>query len=173
MIIAFDFDNTITSMDISDIIYNYLQCDFTLNQSIDKLFDICQLKNISSELFNDQGFLAALKTTKTRIAVTSFGYKQVIKAVLNKLNIKVDNIITPLNLNLSEGLDDKIYKNKNSMLQLLQTIYNVHPNGICLIDDLTQNIDAAKEAGYRTYHVTSETGLSLKDYNELISLLKN
>lgn len=162
-ILIFDFDNTITKIHTIGLVGP--------NKDLTKI-DTMQKSDLLSDLFNDSNFINKLinfKNDGNNIGIASYGYKNVIKYILNKFNLTElfdDAILTPADFNLNEGYNvTKLLNGKNSIIEKFSQDWNQpDKHKIMLIDDDETNIFRAMNAGY--YAIKSST-LGLKHINEI------
>jgi hypothetical protein len=159
-ILAFDFDNTIAKIMLSDI------------KSVNK--------NVISKPFLSNDFINYLKRLKqkynAKFVIISFGYNDVIKHTLNMLDLLdlFDFIITPSYFNLSEGHDYyKELNGKNKMLKIISTKFKVSNHQILLLDDNKKNIDIAITKHYKVSHVIDRNGLIDKNIKDIQTFVEN
>lgn len=188
LIIAFDFDNTITKISMSQEYeiykkkwankqfkgsYWYSKNDHLINDMIDDI----GIKNIMSKLFDDQ-FVEYLRMLKLKypidFIITSFGYKKVIENVLRRANSDlmlyvISEVITPEDYNLKEGYDNfQQLDGKNKMLYDAMETYGVSdPKNVLLIDDNLPIIENANPI-FCTIYVSTNKGMT-KYYKERIN----
>lgn len=120
-----------------------------------------------------------------RVAIASYGRKNVILALMNQIfgivdnPFSVENIITPADIAEKFGIKwDECRKNppmynKNSMLDILSERYNIPKEEILLVDDTEGNVETALESDYGGIAVSKCKGFDavLSDLNKVIKSL--
>jgi hypothetical protein len=108
------------------------------------------------------------------MCLVSFGYNQIIKKILEYYNILeyFISIETPSNYKNKYGdtyFDGYSMNDKNQMIEKIMTI-NKFKNCL-LVDDSLFNVISAEKVGYYTYHVKSDSGITVEDANEIIKII--
>ena len=170
IIIAFDFDQTISKISVpSELFMFYGIIHFTeiTDDTIDKFIDKVGLTNIISEPFFDKTFINYLRMIKqqhnVKIVVTSFGINSAIKRILDRINVLdiFDSILTPSSFGLVDAVEYfDMLDGKNQMIEPIQKEYNVNNSNVLLIDDHKENIRRAIKKGYVTSFVPKRVGVT-------------
>ena len=180
-IVAFDFDNTLTKFNVSS---NVMVLQNSGVNDVNMIISILEMKyglnNIFSDLMNNMYFANYLRLEKkigTIFVIVTYGYKEVIKALLKRRGIYdiFSAIYTPIDFGLSEGYDHfKSLNGKNRMLEKAKHDFNntVKNDKILLIDDNKKNVDSANYCGYKTIYVISNDGINFDNIDSIEEFIK-
>lgn len=167
LIIAFDFDQTILKT-------HSISQNWTPDQVAN--FTIHQIYRATSELFNNEVFIADLKKWKqnnqVRYVITSYGYREVIDIYLKRIGLHhlFDLILTPQAFDLLDGFNVvQELDGKNAMLKEVQQLLST--NRVILVDDSFENIQRAKREKFLTHQVEAQIGLTIKDGDKIRTLI--
>ena len=104
-----------------------------------------------------------------KLFVVSFGYKQVVKHMLESCGVQplITEIITPAAIGQHEGV---ALSNKNKLIQYGLDRHNL-TRGM-LLDHWKPHVDAVAAAGHWGYYVNFHRGLTVKDTNRIFHIVK-
>lgn len=181
ILLAFDFDQTISKLSLPGEIIE-IQHDLNhdkFESSINTMIAKKDINNIMSDPFLDKNFIEYLRNNKNKnnvkIAIISYGVNSGIKILVNKLKLNdiFDEIITPINFNLIDGIEyfDK-FDGKNKIIELLQDKYGIPDSNVMLVDDHITNIKYAQRK-YKTSYIPNNYGITEKNVNDIKQFIDN
>jgi HAD superfamily phosphatase (TIGR01681 family) len=156
MLIVWDFDRTITLLHTCQPI--------AIKKDQIQTMELRHLVADSNLLIATWTYLRAMGHT---LAIASYGRREIIAALFERLTLKVDHIVTPNMMKEVYGVDwydgyapptgvDKVI-----MLNHLAKITGYKRNDIVLLDDTKINIDNALKAGYLGLHMIEPYSINL------------
>ena len=170
--LVFDFDNTITKFQL--IINIPFESISNYKSYVDQ-----RTEDILSDLFKYSKFINNLRKFKNKgnyIGIASYGYKDVIKYVLDKFNLRDifnDYILTPADFGLKEAVSATIQLDgKNKMIKTFQQQWNImDKHKIMLVDDSEPNILRALKEGF--YAIKSNEYGLIKENQDVLNKFMN
>jgi FMN phosphatase YigB (HAD superfamily) len=177
-IVAFDFDNTLTKLNVSTEVYKLMNLQGLPSPNmvvaiLEEKYGIC---GMFSNLMNNIYFTNYLRDKKKNkhiiFVIVTYGYKSIIDILLKKCGIRdlFSAIYTPKDFGLIECYDYCLKLNgKNKMLEKARKDFNFKfPNEkIMLVDDNSKNIEWAQRNKYSTIHVISYDGINMEYVDKL------
>lgn len=104
------------------------------------------------------------------IFIASFGYKDIIKKIIEEKNIDhhFKDVLTP---GIFDDYEDGIGMiDKNRMIEFILKKYGF--NKPFLVDDSGTNIKNARKEGYLSYHISYKGGINDNDANNIIRIIE-
>ena len=111
-----------------------------------------------------------VQSKKYKIYIASFGYRDVIQFLIDACGLTnhIEDIFTGKSFEEPEGRERG---DKNDMLALLLPRAKDRTKKILLVDDSTNNIEAAREEGYHVFKVDPDNALTREDADTILNIL--